>query len=553
MEDVSFMKEFGEPETQIVFVDSANRDPLAYPDPANYTIVFDEPIKNVIGVDVLDAVIPSTMYVVDTHNQDLLMYVLGITSSPLHQRSIADASYYLKWMLSLDRPTQDMMAPDSQLNSGVSITLQGLVSVLDERYGDVVPTDLIDVAGSPENDRYIGVRVLDSYKAGAGVAPDGYTVITYKTQTYWLPNTLGFLSERYLIDEVNGQVLMVIIAKMPALPTGFPVVCQRLRFPVGNYQTMTDIISVASDGGGDPVAATTTGTPVGDAYLQSQSTNTSRLLKLLITSVAWSNYLVSEYALLALDTTCGMASVLGFGPNSVAPSFNILAGNSAPRQFLTNQVGGSAPTATMNAPGIVNMTGERYIILRCPEIEAGLYSPGFSSGPIGTGLGIFRLQQPGVFADQRNDYVSVVTRPFHPIGRLDQLTLNLERGSSTTGELYDFKGVDYLMIISIKSYATKRLGHPATGSVLNPNYSPDFMAYQIKHRMRQNDMLEGPLSQATLRSALTKHETLTNRDDRWSRPLASADADDDSSDDDLVYPSNSTYARDLAFRGGGRP
>lgn len=543
MEDVSFMKQHGEIETKVVFVDSSKRDKVAYPDPALYTIDFDEPMKSVVGVDVLDAVIPSTMYVVDEHNRDFLLYVVGITSSALHQRAVDQMSNYLKWLLNLERPNDDMMAPASKLNASASALLRGKITVQDERYGDTVDSHLADVPGGPENDRFIGVRVIDSYKAGAGDPPVGVSVITLMQNNYWIPNAIGWGSERYMFDYINGNALMIVVSKRTALSSGLPIVCQRLRFPVGNYSTMTAIVTAAADGGGTDDAATTTGTPAGNAYIQSQSQNADRLLKLRINSGPWNDLLSAQRCLLAIDTSCGMSPVLGYS------HFNDTTGNfrSAGRTFITNQVNGALPTTLFDGPGLVNMTGERYVILRCPEVEAGMYSAGSSSGRSGTGLGLFRLSQPGILGEQRQDYITVVKRPFHPLGKIDKLTLRFERGTGA-GELYDFKGVNHLLVLSIKLLIAK-MPDTAVASSLNPNYNPDYIKYQIDNRLvsrEHNDRSRN--DQTKLALALSKHESLTNRPDpHYSATTQLQQVEEDDEDDDEYEFETETESEDEAI------
>jgi hypothetical protein len=523
MEDVSFMKAHGEIETKVVFVDSSQRDMIAYPDPALYTIAFDEPMRSVVGVEVLDAVIPSTMYVVDEHNRDFLLYVVGITSSALHQRSVDQMSNYLKWLLNLETHA---LAPKHTAEA--SALFRGTLTVHDQRYGDVVDTHLADIPGGPDNDRIIGVRIIDSYRAGIGAPPVGVTVITLLQHTYWIPNSIGWGVERYMFDYVNGQALMIVVAKRQALSTGFPVVCQKLRFPVGNYSTMSSIITAAADGGGTDDAATTTGNPTGNAYIQSQSQNADRLLKLRINTSPWNNLLSAQRCLLAIDTTCGMSSVFGYSHHNDATGSFRAAG----RTFITNQVRGALPTLLFDGPGLVNMTGERYVILRCPEVEAGMYSAGSSSGRSGTGVGLFRLSQPGILGEQRQDYITVVKRPFHPLGKIDKLTLRFERGTGA-GQLYDFKGVNHLLVIAIKLLVAKR--HDRVGaSTLNPNYNPDYVQYLIDYRLaarEQDDRSRHDLNKLAL--ALSKHETLTNRTDPHftARNKDGGDDTDDDTDD----------------------
>lgn len=68
VEDIDFLKENSIKENFILFVDSAQRDKIIGSTPGEYTVDFDEPFKNVFGLEILDANIPRTMYIVDVYN-----------------------------------------------------------------------------------------------------------------------------------------------------------------------------------------------------------------------------------------------------------------------------------------------------------------------------------------------------------------------------------------------------------------------------------------------------------------------------------------------------
>lgn len=64
----------------LFFLDSDSRDRTAFPSPAEYVIQFSEPIKLVVGLDILDATIPATMYVIDSHSESLSITILHAQS-----------------------------------------------------------------------------------------------------------------------------------------------------------------------------------------------------------------------------------------------------------------------------------------------------------------------------------------------------------------------------------------------------------------------------------------------------------------------------------------
>eukprot|EP00873_Tetraselmis_striata_P015248 jgi/Tetstr1/435512/TSEL_024416.t1 len=52
----------------VVFADSSTRDKRAWPNSAEFTIQFEQPVQNVVSMAVLDATVPATVYAVDRHN-----------------------------------------------------------------------------------------------------------------------------------------------------------------------------------------------------------------------------------------------------------------------------------------------------------------------------------------------------------------------------------------------------------------------------------------------------------------------------------------------------
>jgi len=529
MEDVGFMTENGETESHVIFVDSSARDTVAYPNPASYVIPFDAPLKNVIGVDVLDSVIPATMYVIDTHNYDVRFYAIATNSTvPLHAVLQPHLTSYFKWWMELEtQPGLDSYDPDTS-----SVTNIGSLDVLDMRLAASYPTPpvitepFVDVVGAPNFQRVMAVRPIAQYVAGSGATPAGFTLGTYKAINYWLPAAFGYGTERTIIDDENDQVVLVTLARKATSSSALPFACHKVQYPSGNFGTYALFLTAGSSGGGGTVAATTDTTPTGTPYLTSVSTDPDRLQLAQISATVWANFLGGDTAFMAWDMTCGMTRVLGFLGSLGDPGLLTLQPrtNQARKQFYTNQVDKGMPTAYLSPTGLINLTGERYIILRCAEVEAGMFDQAVT-GSLSTGIGLFKLPVPGSLREQRQDYVSVNKRPFHPIGRLDQLTIQLERGT-LPGTLYNFKGIDHLMVIVVKVLVPKRLGRAAS-SQLNPNYDPDFLRYSIRYRLRDRGLpgRHEPIRKLDVERAMRRHELLTARDDPLDRVWPPPDVD----------------------------
>lgn len=518
MDDVDEMRVRGEIDTTVIFIDSSLRDVSAYPDPAEYVVKFQEPLRNVVGVDVLDAQVPSTMYVVDEHNRDMLLYGIGVPSESVSRE--AYVGDYLRWLLELEGRDAFGLAPDAYDGTYTQQIIARL-SVADARLGDPISIPLEDIPGqSNAYDRVMSVTDISTYRASSGPVPPGYKQVRLRSSVYWLPVALGSGVERVIFDEVAGVAVMVTVAIRNADPNGYPILCQRLRFPPGNYSTLTSMISAASSGGGDANAATTTGTPLGDPYMSSQSTDPERLLKVRFDSEVWNTKLKCTKTMIAMDTSCGMSEVLGF----ISPPKGRLRVQG--RSFATNLVDGVLHQY-LDGAGVVNMTGERYVIMRCPEIEAGMYAS-VTSGMQGTGVGLFRLPQPGIIREQRQDYITVIKRPFHPIGKLDQMTLRFERGTSS-GALYDFKGVNHMIVLAVKIMVAKRV--PATGlSQLNPNYRSNYLDYMI--RRWDSSKRRDELTPERMGQAMQRHEALLNHSEWRTQAAAQTETDSDSGPDE---------------------
>ena len=128
---------------------------------------------------------------------------------------------------------------------------------------------------------------------------------------------------------------------------------------------------------------------------------------------------------------------------------------------------------TLVSPGIINLTGVRYVTLRCKEIEEHIETQG-KYGPFSTGIGVFKLQSSNNVVQVRADYVNLVRKAFHPIGRLLRMTIRFELSD---GSLYDFKGVNNQLLISVKYYAPVAPENLNFRSLLNPDYNYDFQRF----------------------------------------------------------------------------
>ena len=135
----------------------------------------------------------------------------------------------------------------------------------------------------------------------------------------------------------------------------------------------------------------------------------------------------------------------------------------------------------IKSPGIYSLIGERYIVLRCKEIEENSFRSLAYTKHI-TGIAKFTMGIVG-YKEERFDYTSVPMREFHPIGKLSRLTFRFE---ISNGNLYDFKDVNHILTFSIK-YLEPAGKVDFKKSIINTNYDGDFMKYQYTQEEQEED------------------------------------------------------------------
>ena len=140
----------------------------------------------------------------------------------------------------------------------------------------------------------------------------------------------------------------------------------------------------------------------------------------------------------------------------------------------------------LTSPGMVDITGEKLVLVRCPEIETVMFRERFNEKGIHAGLGYVKMLGQG-FRDQRSDYFTPFPpRVFHPISKLSKLTIRIE---NPDGTLYKTRGVDHYLLMLITYY--KAIPDRAKGwspTLLNPAYTPDVHAYMMHHQQKKTSV-----------------------------------------------------------------
>jgi hypothetical protein len=92
IEDVDYLRANSIKQSYVFLVDSADRDHAAYPHPSDYVVNFSAPFTNVVGMEVLDASVPRTMYNVDAINNTVTFLIHGSNVAPAAAWAAANAA-----------------------------------------------------------------------------------------------------------------------------------------------------------------------------------------------------------------------------------------------------------------------------------------------------------------------------------------------------------------------------------------------------------------------------------------------------------------------------
>lgn len=480
IEDVDYLKQNSTVQNYIFLVDSADRNRTAYPDPSEYVVEFPTPFANVIGMEVLDASVPRTMYNVDVINNKIRFYIgaAGAAAPGAYHTATVDIGEYTIQTLIPKLNAALQMSPDNNPELPVvAITAQSLSSPPDVRN---------TITFSCPYPFYFNMDPVESTMAEtlgfdllAAPGAEGYTIPVPA-------NRRIFGSVDKPIGEALGPATTLFEGPRGVLRRASGLIAQRFTTNATRWLTQ---ISVA-------LYNQTNAAAVGYTIRQGSATGT----------ILYTGQIPITY----IDG--GLSADLLEVPLSIQPNVNywlvVDTAGSDTGVFYNDVLGATGPTFLINgasidsgdikyqmsaliiandeyhaltAPGIYSLIGPRYIILRCPEIEEHSFrSLAYTKHFLG-----FAKIKLGVigYSDVRLDYSKVPMREFHPIGKLSRITI---RFTLPDGSLYDFKGVNHTITLAIK-YLEPVQKQCFARSLINPNYTGNIMEYMFHQEAQELD------------------------------------------------------------------
>lgn len=470
IEDVEYLKDHCEKDSATFYIDTAQRNREYFPTPSEFCIDFEQPYKLVNGFDVLDAAVPTTMYNVDGSEIDNVFIKVDVSSGP--------PSNARKFFLELTESVTYSAIFECKIdgvtllvcNPSVLSSIQGVVEPVNEntyiqlkhaelptKYFLAIRQQLDDVGIKPVQQRNLAnVLYFDSADKSYYVNETNSSVKDIIQQ-----NNFKVMSENGVLSMVYFKFYYLTRSQYDALTQSYIIKATNIwkSLEEGNYDVSTlrnDMNVIFNDS---------------EIFLENTTTVEKKQGKYRIWS---SSYIVYN------ARTSGMASSMGF---------DLLPSKNDSKAYETYPIGKNTKvyagvwrpedmTWAITAPGLVNLLGERFVILRCKEIEDHLLgSLAYSS--FTPGIGMFKLAAAyNDITNLRFDFVNLVRKPFHPIGKLNKMTFRFE---TSNGRLYDFKGVNVQMLLMLK-FLVPTQKFKFEKSILNPNYDPNFMVYMSKNK-----------------------------------------------------------------------
>lgn len=503
MDDVHHSPSQRKEEAYLFLVDSRMRDAAAWPTPSEYEIVFNTPFHNVIGLDLLNATIARTEYIIES-NERRLVYALG------HPAGLTDWNRGA-WMAGRRRVVD--------LDPG-DYTLPQLLDHMNARLADVAHAHAEPalVVVPRTNPAEISNRVVFTcstpftldmgasscrHALGFGDPVTTATAPEYAAVPGWTVNFNSGASDAFLSREstdVPAENPEALATKGP-VPAGIFVQYE----PVYGARTVRQ--HFVSDATGPAARVLTFCVATADApqltvrVVRQHDDVVLAAGAVDVPAVDPNDLYVPEVCELAVVAERGMLergtqyyveySTAGQGTDSrfvgvyynddnlpVRPGSSLWADGELVQGMTAcaDVVVGSWAHA-VTSPGVVDLTGPRYVNIRCPNIESYIFRDRVNE-QCHAGLGMVTLRGYG-FREQRYDFVGFPPRRFHMLGTVSRLYFRLERPDGTT---YDSHGIDHTLLLVLRYYvAAPPPGFQPDARRLNPGYTPD-LRDMVTHR-----------------------------------------------------------------------
>jgi hypothetical protein len=478
MDDVSDYSRFDVEDAQIM-INSASRDMTAYPDASNYTIDFSSaPFKLVVGVFLLSASIPRSGYVVDG-GKNVLRFAVGnppYEAANVRTANVTPGDYNLPQLCDqlsegLGRTGITVMPatnPAEISNKMAFFSPEPFSLVLDHdtlggKMGFGRSVNQADIAAG----YYSGT---DAWKERNFIDSNVYVSSAVAS------NAIGyaFVGPRPFADSIPLYAANVLSQRFTVLTSGFAA---NLTLSVPPLAVDTTFLATVKS---------PTGNVLSTGYAKANAADTTVFVPFDVRVAPME--LLSQKSASTIEIAVSADCSVYVNP----PNVPLDAANSISRgtSKISDSLSVCATLAVYKAgyrvysPGVVDLTGDRFLTVRCPEIESYLvHSERMSSAAIHPGIGLLSLGTYG-YSESQLDFYNYKPRTLStPIGRLTKLTITLE---SQDGSEYPTRGCDHTLLLNVRYLVPKKVAHRPgeVGSILSPGYTSDVWKYAVNTDVR---------------------------------------------------------------------
>lgn len=469
MEDVQYALQQGTAAEQsfLFVIDSAMRDKNAYPTPSEYYIPFPQAFRNVFAVDLVDAMVARTEYSVDTHN-NAVCYAAGTWTSYDHARLAGE-------IVTVRIQPGDYNTPQLIIALNDALNTAGLArNHIPLRVEPV--SDPVDVTNKLRFSRSEPFCVFMHHTTMRYVLGFGNPAYTPGAPVGW-DSTVLYATDESVSNDIFQSV--TVTQDNPTLAFAGPVPIDLVEYSVTTPVRQTFTAATSGLLTNVLIRGVTSSTvpmtgrvyDANDTLIETATGTASAATSQWLISFAKTHELLagSVYKLVIEAEGAAVYKAETFSDDAA----NQLASGTGWSTISTTEAVCCDVTVAIaghkvESPGQCNLTGERYVLIRSPDIEQYLHRDlAAAFDRMAPGLGMMKLGGLG-YREERFNFLAYTTRRFHPIGKLKGIRIRLETQS---GRVYDAHGIDHTLLLCIKMYAPG----PSTRIPrdLFPGYTPD--------------------------------------------------------------------------------
>ena len=474
MEDAAMLAAQTVPASHLALIDSGKRDVAHWPTPSRFDVPFDTPFHMVYGVDLLGVTIPRTEYNVSS-SRNCLNFAFG--SGQPHTALVTPGDYDASTLVTAINTALGQFV--SRDNNTVTVASAGpssnqLVFTCAEAFTFYLSSSsLRAVIGM----NYPVDPADTGYTAPGWVpgAPDTvYSALAPKDASKLLafPGATDGLSELKLLGQRGVE--QTFVSTYSGVVTGVGALLKYVGTDIAPvvYWSVMDLDRALIGSG---VITADFDTP--------NQQSTGSYSQILGQVVAGQGYILQLSD--PNNSDANNCTTVCYGSTSVENAVSLTSGGNSVDGVLCTTVTVQTTQYVVAPPGLVDLTGERYIVLRCLELETAINGSRAFEG-FNAGVGYITLGTYG-YSQQSYDYTAYPPRSFQPIPSLYKLSLSFEKPDGT---LYDFKGLNLQLLLLIRYLVPKQLVPSNTNTPHYKSYLPhvdtDMLQSTIQHDGRYN-------------------------------------------------------------------